>query len=358
MIVSCPRVRALASRSRPAWFLLLFAPVSAEYLIGYDDTIGNPAALIFGLVIFAPLYGAPAVLIRELTRRTGRGWPTMLLLGLAFGLVQAGLIDQSLFNPHYRDISYWGNLRNPTLIHGAGTSLAMLASFVGEHVVSSICAPIALAESMVPRRSMHPWLRPSGLVIMAVLWTAGAGYVLSDTLHNESFRPSAGQLTVTVLIVLALIAVAFTRPRRPPVQATGPVPAPVLVLVLSTLCLGVRPLLDSLCDRTATAGGWAPTLAGLAILLSFGLLLRRWSSRTGWTGRHVLAVAAGALLSVTAVAFTVEPVGHVGPGAKHAANSALFVLVLVLLRAALVRQRVRRRRSKCALPGTDAEIAG
>jgi hypothetical protein len=34
------------------------------------------------------LDGAPAVLIRETTPRAGRGWPSMLLLGLAFGLGQ------------------------------------------------------------------------------------------------------------------------------------------------------------------------------------------------------------------------------------------------------------------------------
>lgn len=55
------------------------------------------------LGIFIPLYGTVAVLIREITRRTGRGWPTILLLGAAFGLIQAGLIDQSLFNPGYLD---------------------------------------------------------------------------------------------------------------------------------------------------------------------------------------------------------------------------------------------------------------
>src|SRR5262245_5618112 len=76
----------------PTLFLFFFAPVSAEYLIGYDDIIGDAAALIFGLLILGPLYGAPAVLIRETSRRAGRGWPSMLLLALAFGLVQAGLI--------------------------------------------------------------------------------------------------------------------------------------------------------------------------------------------------------------------------------------------------------------------------
>jgi hypothetical protein len=81
--------------------LVFVAPVCAEHLIGYDDTIGDPAALVFGLVVFAPLYGAPALAIRELARRTGGGWPAILLLAAAIGVVQAGLIDQSLFSPDW-----------------------------------------------------------------------------------------------------------------------------------------------------------------------------------------------------------------------------------------------------------------
>ena len=73
-------------------FLLVSVPISAEYLIGYDETIADPAALVFGLFIFVPLYGAPAVLIREVGRRSGNGWWAILLLAAALGVVQAGLI--------------------------------------------------------------------------------------------------------------------------------------------------------------------------------------------------------------------------------------------------------------------------
>ena len=59
-------------RAAPAIFLLVFAPVGAEYLIGYDDITGDLTAMVFGLVIFGPLYGAPAVLIREAARRGSR----------------------------------------------------------------------------------------------------------------------------------------------------------------------------------------------------------------------------------------------------------------------------------------------
>ena len=59
-------------RVLPVLGLLILAPVSAEYLLGYDDLIRDPASLVWGLWIFAPLYGAPAVIIREVARRRGR----------------------------------------------------------------------------------------------------------------------------------------------------------------------------------------------------------------------------------------------------------------------------------------------
>jgi hypothetical protein len=41
--------------------LLVLAPVCAEYLGAYDDSTGDPLALAAGLLIFSPLYGAPAL---------------------------------------------------------------------------------------------------------------------------------------------------------------------------------------------------------------------------------------------------------------------------------------------------------
>jgi hypothetical protein len=81
----------------PVVGLLVVSPIAAEYLSGYQ--VFNPLVLLGYLGIFIPLYGTVAVLIREITRRTGRDWPTILLLGAAFGLIQAGPLDQSLFNP-------------------------------------------------------------------------------------------------------------------------------------------------------------------------------------------------------------------------------------------------------------------
>ena len=174
-------------------FVLVLAPVTAEYLIGYDDTLTNPAALIFGVLFFGPLYGAPAVLIREVARRTGRGWSAILLLGCAFGLIQAGLIDQSLFDPSYRDISFWPSLREPTFLAPLGTSAFMLVSFVGGHVFGSIAAPIGLAEACWPRLRDRPWLGWRGSALMGVLWLLGALFVLDDQLGSTLVPHLAGR---------------------------------------------------------------------------------------------------------------------------------------------------------------------
>jgi hypothetical protein len=63
--------------------LLVLSPLIAEFLLG-----NQPITQVGGLVLLAPVYGWAAVLIREVTRRTSRGRPTIFLLGAAYGLFQ------------------------------------------------------------------------------------------------------------------------------------------------------------------------------------------------------------------------------------------------------------------------------
>ena len=76
--------------TQPPLALAVLAPVCAEYLWGYDDSTGHPGTLVGNLIVFTPLYGCPALLIREVARRRGLGWPGIVLLAAAFGVVEAG----------------------------------------------------------------------------------------------------------------------------------------------------------------------------------------------------------------------------------------------------------------------------
>jgi hypothetical protein len=76
--------------------LFFLSPLIAEFLLG------NAAIDAINVVPFiAPLYGGGALLVREVARRTGRGWPTMILLAFAYAVIEEGLVTQSLFNPSY-----------------------------------------------------------------------------------------------------------------------------------------------------------------------------------------------------------------------------------------------------------------
>lgn len=305
---------------KPVVLVLLLAPVTAEYLIGYDDITGNLPALLFGIVFFAPLYGAPAVLIREVTRRRGLGWPAMLLLAAAFGLIEAGLVDQSLFDPAYRGIEYWDDLRDPTFLPCCGTSAYMAMSFVAGHVLGSIAAPIAMAESWWPERRYQPWLGRVGLVTLAVLWVAGSAFILGDQLSSTSYRLSPGELWGTIGVVLGLVLLAVTRhPRRS--YQPGSVPAPWVVGIVSTGLLTVRSLVPT---------DWVSTAAALAAIAVWLVLMGRWSARAAWDGRHLVAALIGDLVSIGGPAFLTTPLGQVPLAAKLTSNVLLLALVLAM----------------------------
>ncbi|MQA78244.1 MAG: hypothetical protein GEV10_07165 [Streptosporangiales bacterium] len=324
--------------------VFLLAPITAEYLTGYDNTVGQPLELLGGLLILGPLYGAPALIIREVVRRTGRGWPSILLLGLAFGVVQAGLVDQSLFNTSYRDIDYWDDMMWPTYIPVLGISAYNAMTFLMGHMVSSIGAPIAVVESLAPRRRTTPWLGPIGLGVAGLLYVAASVLVYDDHVKTEQFHASAGQLVGATAVVVGLVVTAFLVGRRPRPRVDRRVPPAWLAGVLSAVALNGAVMLAP--TWLAVAVTLVPT-AGLAVLVA------RWSRSDRWSPGHVLALAAGALLAQAAVAFTVDPLGDVALVLKLAHNVILGLGVAGLITAGALALRRSRRGSCPEAPGRD-----
>jgi hypothetical protein len=315
-------------RVAPALGLLILAPICAEYLYGYDDSTGNPAALLGGLVLFAPLYGGAALLIRELARRAGRGWPTILLLGLAFGVLQAGLIDQSMFNPSYRDIDYWDEMFNPTYVSWLGFSPELGVMFTTGHLIWSVAVPIAIIEALVPRRRTTPWLRWPGLALTAVGFGLAAYVVVWWTLDTEDFVPSAGQLLGAAMVVIALVVAAFVVRPRHRLTSNRPSPSPWLVGTAAFAALAFR---------MPVQGGWTAFAVNLGLLAGLLAVIVWWSARPTWGPLHQLALAGGALLANVATAFLGQPIGDVSTTAKYGHNVVALIAVAALLTCATLR---------------------
>ncbi|MGW3954085.1 hypothetical protein ACWEKM_24900 [Streptomyces sp. NPDC004752] len=322
----------LRRRLAPVMGLLLLSPISAEYLIGYDVTTGRPVQLLAGLLVLAPLYGTVAVLIREAALRARRGWPTILLLSAAFGLIEAGLIDQSLFNPHVTGDPVWDQDRLPTLISGTGVSAHYVTNFVIGHVIWSFAAPIAVVESCAPRLADRPWLRKGGVITMVVLYLAAAALVNDD--QTKNFTASPAQLTITAVLALSLAAAAFAIPPRG-ARIPGQVPPLWLVGCGAAIVLTAHHLMPVT---------WPGVALDMLVLTASGCLLLRWAGRARWRRSHTLAVGGAALAVNAALSFTIDPLGTVSYPVKYGVNATLLLGVLALLVFAGRRLRMATRR--------------
>lgn len=312
--------------------LLVMAPVCAEYLSAYDDSTGDPAKLLGNLLIFVPLYGCPALLIREGCRRAGLGWPGIVLLAAVFGLLQAGVVDQSLFSADYRQIDGWDESFRATLVAPLGISAFNAVNFVGGHVVFSICAPIALVEAARPREATSSWLGAAGLAVTAVAYFAASAFVLQFHLTTETSHASIAQLAVCILLIggLTLAAVAGGRRTGPIDPRTAPPVRAVLgVALVASIVSGLAP--ETWTGVGLTAGVWL--VAALGIGYS--------SRRVGWGLQHVAVLAAAPLVVRAVLAFTYDPlVGEVSDLAKYMHNTVMLAVVLL---AALLSLRPRAR---------------
>jgi hypothetical protein len=345
-------------RQRTWWLvlsLLVLAPICAEYLSAYDGSTGHPQLLLGNLMIFIPLYGCSALLIREVARRGRLGWTGILLLATAFGLIEAGLVDQSLFSPDYRGLEGWEAIYQGTLIAPLGLSVVNLYSFVGGHVMLSICGPIALVEGWRPARAAEPWLRIPGLVITAVAYVAASVFVLFWHLRTEAWHASAGQLIGIGVMVIALVVAAVLLGRRPrqPRRVDGP--GLGLTAVVSLALATAYNLLPQT---------WLGAVGAITLLVIAGMLLARVSGTRRWSATHAAVVGAAPLLLTGLLAFTYDPlIGEVTTQAKYAHNVVVLLIAVLALVVALLRRAPRSTRVPATeedphLPGRSRRTVG
>lgn len=282
--------------------LFLLAPLIGEYLLG-NIPLGN----VWSLISFVPtalLYGGGAVLIREVAVRASGGWAMAFLLALAYGLIEEGLVTQSLFNLNYLGLG----LGSYGVVPGLGISIPWTIYVLSIHSVWSIFVPIVLVETLygLDRR---PRLRPRGLVLNAVLYVVGALLLFAAMYTNETnarFLLGPGQLAGTLVLVALLIAAAFAT-RTVHLGRTTRRAWPPAALTAFALAAGSALFLvfEFGPDRKALPESLT-LVAVLALLAVVGAVLIVNARTADWSHRHVLALAAGAVLTYCWVGFMVQ----------------------------------------------------
>lgn len=288
-------------RTWPAILVLFFLPgITAEMLTGSTPVLvylTNPISFVTNTLI----YGSGAILIREVVRRRGLGWTSILLLGAAYGIFEEGLVVNTWANPWLPQICVVSNGVATGICDYSrvgGINLVWAVSLTFFHAVISITVPILLVELVFPRRAAIPWLgrkAPVAFVFAEILVLAFGLLINILSYRQHDFDgPYVGPYLVEIVLMAIFIVLALSiKPRaRPPSERRTPRLWMLRVFGFFTLLLGI--LLPYILK-----GANVPVLVALVVCgLLLGLACWRvalWARRAGWNERHMLALASGGL---------------------------------------------------------------
>jgi hypothetical protein len=275
MKIKIPPVLAL-------WFT---APIFGELLSG--STPLNEYLNPFIIVIFGMLYGSGAIIIREIILRWKKGWASLLLLGMAYGIYEEGLMVRSFFDPNWVDLDNLG-------IYGrvAGVNWVWAEHLTIFHALISIAASIALVEMLYHDKRAESWIGPRGMVWNMLAFAAS---LTIGALLNPYDAPDAW-LGMCWLAIIGLALAAWRIPSTVITPRVVNVPRPRRFWWTGFLgTFGQFYLLYS------TAENNNPPFIVTMILVAFYDLFILWlvvhwnGAGQSWDDRHKLALITGAL---------------------------------------------------------------
>ncbi|WP_412517405.1 hypothetical protein K8Z49_01200 [Actinomadura madurae] len=283
------------------WALVLLTTACAELTF---TAVAVPLTWLL-LPLLLVMYGAGVLLIREAVVRVGGGWPSLVLLGLAYQLAEDGLGLQALTSPRMYGAADWG-------VRSLGVNWTYWESQIGVHVVLSVLVPIALVNLLFPHRRNRPYLGRGGFIgigALAIVGVLGLRTIVSATQDPGYHMPWGAMLVFALLIIgLTLLALAgVSLPHREELgRADRRAPRPgvagfVSMYLTMAFLTTVLPL--GLGSTMLFGDMMSPVLrlvVGAMTAIPFALAVRRWRTAANWSDQHRIWLIGGILVSHTA----------------------------------------------------------
>jgi hypothetical protein len=311
-------------RNRRAALLLgLLAPLCAEVSLG---TV--PLRMAWAWLIFAPIYSGGALLLRELLRRTGGGYGNLLLLGIAYGLVEEGLVLQSLTSPHLYGAAGWA----PRLF---GVNTAYTEVNLVYHAVFSVTIPVILVEYLFARHGTRPYLRRGGVIAAGFITLLGAALlrVSVPPAEDPGYTMPPAAVVVVAVLATAVIVLGLRVPLHPGRRRVPP-RTPVTAVAAAGAVFGFLAMIwpfGGAAHPLFTHGDWALLPMAGAALIAACALYAAWTA--SWTMPDLVAASFGALVGHTVFGLV---------GNAQAPVDRLFLIILAVLTALLGAITLRR----------------
>jgi hypothetical protein len=197
-------------RAHPIVCLALLTPGLPEYLSTSSPILNlavNPVWFFLQLLINVGQYTAGALLIREAVLRWHKGWGTILLLGLAYGITEEGLGDNTLFNSNHGADGVLGSFGR-----FAGVNWVWATGVLAFHVIYSIGLPILLLGLALPRTRGRSLVGRRGILV-ALLSLASATAIETVIVYGAfQFWMGTPLLIGSVAVIALLVALAYRVP--------------------------------------------------------------------------------------------------------------------------------------------------
>lgn len=190
----------LPSNRRLVLYFVLLAAVLPEAITGSTPPQAwlNPVQALLNLW----LYGTGVLVVRETSLRWKSGWPGILLLGAAYGIVEEGLAVTTFFNPTLPQLGTLGWYGRDLGVNWLWA--VWLSTF---HAVVSIAIPIFLMEWHWPALQGRPLLSDRGLYAAIVLLGLAA-VTINALVHVANPYEESAWDYVGAIAAIALLAYA------------------------------------------------------------------------------------------------------------------------------------------------------
>jgi len=269
----------------PALVLLFLSPVIGELLSG-----SAPPAEFFnplGFTLLVILYGGGAILARELTHRWDKGWPTLLVLGAAYGIIEEGLMVKSFFDPQWQDLDMLGSYGR-----SIGVNWIWTLELTLYHAVFSIAIPVLLVNLMFPAYASRAWISQRTFNVLSLLFVVNGVFIFA---FITPYRPPIIHYLPAVLVTILLIMLAHRLPKPKPGLKNVKLANPFWFGLISFLTTAAIFISVWLLPHT-NVPPWQCALFLIGVVALAGwIILELSNDGAGLTARHQLALATGGL---------------------------------------------------------------
>ena len=273
----------------PIVTLIFISPILAELLMGIVH-LSN----LWLLVPEMSVYGTAALLVREVTRRKRRSWDTMLLLGIAFAIVDLAAVCRTVA---FEENFGWA----------FGVQWIYLTAMLWYESVYAIVLPIYITEMLFPTKRDELWLNERGVAVTVGIFVLASIGVWQLWTHVglPHYSPNSYQVPplyiLTALIVSILMVAGILlrlNPSRPINRTNKHAPRPWLVWLMAFgFGLAWFYLIALAFVPATTVNGASPLIpiGGGLVWIGLGLIVvQRISSAVDWDDRQRLALIFGA----------------------------------------------------------------